>query len=105
MSSDSGQVAPSPIACALGEVAEAVRMIGGVSPEVETALFEISDSLDYQHGRRAVLERFATAVLSAIPLAVPPEEAASHAWTRALAALRWADNHRAELDKAATHPR
>jgi hypothetical protein len=105
MSSNRPPVVFSSVAEALGDVAAAIQQTGGgVSADVETALFEIADGLDYLGGRRATLERFAIAVLGAVPLAVPPEEAAHHAWTRAIAALAWADEHRAEVDKASRSP-
>lgn len=68
---------------------------------INEALLELVDAIDAHASRRAQLERFVAAALSVIPANVSPEDAARLAWTRALAALRWADDHAEEVAAAA----
>ncbi len=73
--------------------------------DLQDALFQIADAInDIGGDRRATLERFVAAGLAAAPLKVAPEDAARLAWTRALAALRWADDHAAEVEAAVRLP-
>lgn len=76
--------------------------------DLQDPLFQIADAIGFVAGaidglasRRATLERYVAAGLAASPLNVPPEDAARLAWTRSLAALRWADDHAAEVEAAA----
>jgi hypothetical protein len=95
------------VAGALAQLAAAIRELDGAtthSPEVRDALLEIADNLGHLGSRRAALDHYVAAVLGALGPGVGPQRAASIAWGRAIAAMRWADEHRAEVQAASRYP-
>jgi hypothetical protein len=71
---------------------------------MEDALYQVADAVLLHASRRSVAERFVAAALGSLGPEVAPEEAARIAWQRALAALRYADEHAAEVETATRFP-